>query len=152
MSKFNYMKTKQCCICKEHKPHNEFYSSGRNQSGSPKYMSRCKKCDNSRIPSPDRKKSVQTWRRKKSEEGRLWMTELKRTLSCKKCGLSFKDQPWLLDFHHRDPSTKLFQVGCAPTYLKPRHVIEAEIAKCDPLCVNCHRTLHYSPFYKERML
>ena len=62
--------------------------------------------------------------------------------------LSFKDKPCLdcntkyppfvMDFDHRDPSDKLFEInGSAANRSKAN--IELEIAKCDLLCANCHR-------------
>jgi ribosomal protein L44E len=44
-----------------------------------------------------------------------------------------------LDFHHRDPATKDFSVGHFNGSLKR---LLAEVAKCDLLCANCHRTRH----------
>lgn len=137
------MKTKKCCICKEEKPHSEFYTCGKTAAGTNKYMSRCKECDNKKAPSPLREENHLKWRNKKKQEDRAWLLEIKKGLSCLDCGMSFKEAPWLLDFHHRDPKEKSFQVGCSPTYLKPREVILNEIAKCDPLCSNCHRTRHH---------
>jgi ribosomal protein L44E len=44
-----------------------------------------------------------------------------------------------LDFHHRDPATKDFSVGHFDGSLER---LLAEVAKCDLLCANCHRTRH----------
>lgn len=48
---------------------------------------------------------------------------------------------WSLDFHHRDPEEK---------DLKWRHMrtwkfdnIKSELDKCDLVCANCHREIHY---------
>ena len=59
----------------------------------------------------------------------------------------FKDKPCMdcggtfplvcMDFDHRDPSTKLFNV--AQGIRKSKEAILAEIAKCDLVCANCHR-------------
>jgi hypothetical protein len=50
-----------------------------------------------------------------------------------------------LQFHHRDPSTKSFNVtnkvfGSPKKY--PWDIVFAEIKKCDLLCANCHFKLH----------
>jgi hypothetical protein len=66
-----------------------------------------------------------------------WLIDYKQTLSCA-CG---ETHPKCLDFHHRDPSTKIDTVGS----MVRNATIEAlkeEIAKCDVLCSNCHRKLH----------
>lgn len=73
-------------------------------------------------------------RRRKVLEG------LKAGKSCIKCGESHMA---CLDFHHRDPSTKDFQI----TEGVFRYAIEkvlAETEKCDILCANCHRKHHYA--------
>jgi hypothetical protein len=69
---------------------------------------------------------------------REWFIEFKSSLSCEKCGES---HPACLDFHHRDPSTKELTVARALLISKKR-VLE-EIEKCDVLCANCHRKVHY---------
>lgn len=63
---------------------------------------------------------------------------------CLLCGLPFDGQcTALFDFHHRNPEKKLFNVntGALNKYSKAR--IREEAAKCDLLCANCHRLLHW---------
>jgi hypothetical protein len=70
-----------------------------------------------------------------------WWWEYRATLRCQQCGFS---HPAALDFHHRDPKQKLFSVSVAATTAgQSRESILAEIAKCDVLCANCHRILHW---------
>jgi hypothetical protein len=45
-------------------------------------------------------------------------------------------------FHHLDPSTKLFGLARPGRYAQNIKAIEAEIAKCVPLCSLCHRKRH----------
>lgn len=68
-----------------------------------------------------------------------WYHELKSTFACP-CG---ENHPACLQFHHRDPKEKDFDlsVGAAKGYNKQR--IRDEISKCDVLCANCHFKLHY---------
>ena len=47
-----------------------------------------------------------------------------------------------LDMHHRDPSTKLFTLSMSNWARSMKSWVE-EVAKCDVLCSNCHRKLHY---------
>jgi hypothetical protein len=58
--------------------------------------------------------------------------------ACVGCWLYFP--PEKLHFHHRDPSTKSFNVmeGHSRSYA----AIDAEIDKCDVLCSDCHRDAH----------
>ena len=68
------------------------------------------------------------------------MVELLRDLRrvpCADCGGRFK--PHQMDFDHRDPSTKAFNVMTGRAMLMPTRKVLAEVAKCDIVCVNCHR-------------
>lgn len=58
--------------------------------------------------------------------------------SCKICGESnfFK-----LTFHHRNPNEKEFKIS---DYINSRWSrLKSELNKCDLLCQNCHREIHY---------
>ena len=57
-----------------------------------------------------------------------------RRVPCKDCGARF--EPHQMDFDHRDPSTKAFQV--TKPLLASRSRLIAEIAKCELVCTNCH--------------
>lgn len=64
--------------------------------------------------------------------------KLREGLSCMECGES---RPWVLDFHHRDPTQK----DICPSRCNSRswkRLLE-EIAKCDVLCATCHRDRHH---------
>ena len=74
-----------------------------------------------------------------------WLRDLRR-VPCIDCGGVFP--PWAMDFDHRDPSEKLFDLGAGKgaTMLKNRAVLEAEVAKCDVVCANCHRIRTHRAF------
>lgn len=55
--------------------------------------------------------------------------------TCVDCGSGER-----LQFDHRDPATKLFEVG--GNWLRSISSIEAEIAKCDVRCFDCHMKRH----------
>ncbi len=71
---------------------------------------------------------------------RKWFDEWKSGFKCIKCGM---DHLACLDFHHKDATIK--ELAIAHTlrmgWAKDRIVAEAE--KCDVLCANCHRILHW---------
>jgi len=46
-----------------------------------------------------------------------------------------------MDFHHRDPAEKAFNLSKARN--KPIDKIIEEVAKCDILCANCHREVEH---------
>lgn len=58
---------------------------------------------------------------------------------CIKCG--YKKYPEVLEFHHRDPSKKDFNVS-SKGHCRSWQRVEKEIEKCDLLCANCHREVH----------
>ena len=78
--------------------------------------------------------------KRRKKEIKLWYQEYKEQLKCSKCS---EDHPRCLDFHHRDKTKKekLIPVMVAEGYSIKRILIE--IQKCDVLCSNCHRKLHY---------
>lgn len=53
---------------------------------------------------------------------------------CKVCGES---DPLVLEFDHRDPATKAYNVAEMLNLSESK--IQSEIDKCDILCANCHR-------------
>jgi hypothetical protein len=58
----------------------------------------------------------------------------------KPCARCKKRYPLIcMDFHHRDPSRKLFSINTKGAATRGLTSIAAEIAKCDVLCSNCHR-------------
>jgi hypothetical protein len=57
---------------------------------------------------------------------------------CKNCGYNKCIQA--LDFHHRDPQEKDFNLGGKHCYSWKR--LKKELDKCDLLCSNCHREEH----------
>jgi hypothetical protein len=62
--------------------------------------------------------------------------------SCQVCG---ENHPAACQFHHRDPSTKLFNITTKILVLTKKYpwdMIEAELDKCDLLCGNCHAKHH----------
>jgi hypothetical protein len=65
-----------------------------------------------------------------------------RRVPCRDCGGTFK--PHQMDFDHRDPSTKLFNVTGSRAMLVARDRLDAELAKCEIVCANCHAVRTYA--------
>ena len=70
-----------------------------------------------------------------------WFRGYRGSLSCKECG---ENHPGCLDFHHRNPKEKDFEVSIAVSRGWSKKRILAEIEKCDVLCANCHRKYHWN--------
>ena len=81
---------------------------------------------------------------------REWFRELKEGMSCEICGISGKNQAWVLEFHHIEPADKKemisYMVGAG--YSKKR--ILAEIKKCVVICANDHRAKHFKEFMEAK--
>jgi hypothetical protein len=126
---------------------------------------KCKECRRKRLnewrsANPEKlKKYRQGWRQR---HGKAWYqrnknavkARIKRSVERKqrkflewkshqKCSRCPENHPACLEFHHRDPSTKCFNIsqGWRLNYSWER--LLAELKKCDVLCANCHRKLHY---------
>lgn len=65
---------------------------------------------------------------------RLYIKRLKE-VPCKDCGVEYPY--YVMDFDHRDGNTKLRNVGANASY--GWKMLKEEVAKCDVVCVNCHR-------------
>jgi hypothetical protein len=59
---------------------------------------------------------------------------------CLRCG---EDNPLLLDFHHKDSSTKEVSISRMLTYDTKYEETKKEAQKCVLLCANCHRKEHH---------
>lgn len=61
---------------------------------------------------------------------------------CVRCG--YCKCPSVLEFNHKDPSTKEFPISSRLVSLKKYKI---ELEKCELLCSNCHREHHYANEY-----
>ncbi|MCK4791986.1 MAG: hypothetical protein KAV87_50100 [Desulfobacteraceae bacterium] len=74
-----------------------------------------------------------------------WYDFLSLKMKCHICG--YARCKAALDFHHRNPMTKKFQI---PQWMRQHSVTEegkrillTELAKCDILCCRCHKEVHW---------
>ena len=84
----------------------------------------------------EKAKVRQANRRKEFKE---WYKNYKKNLKCERCGFM---HPAALDFHHKDPKEKRFTIGAEIVNCSKQELLE-EIQKCEVICSNCHRILHY---------
>lgn len=149
--------TKTCCRCDIIKDVGGFSKSKRSKDG---YASLCKQCRHEYNILPEvrdknreylrkeiaAKKEVYAARFLKSRlknadkiaakrlERVNWFHSLKHNQPCFDCGQRYPF--YVLDYDHRDPSTKVKDVGLLATHTN--ETLFAEIAKCDLICANCH--------------
>lgn len=63
---------------------------------------------------------------------------------CKMCGVEYtKENTAIFDFHHRDKNSREFRLNTTTLINTNMKAILKELEKCDLLCANCHRLLHY---------
>ena len=108
----------KCSMCNEIKPLDDFGNRADTWHGK---MTRCKPCDIIH--------NQQRQNRKRAE-----LNVIKEAQGCMTCG--YNEDGSKLHFHHRDPSTKLFEIGKGVAYSPQR--VQEEIDKCDLLCSACH--------------
>ena len=68
-----------------------------------------------------------------------WFLEYKKALACSQCG--FK-HPAAIDFHHVGDDKEAGLAQMVHNAVGKKRILK-EIAKCEILCSNCHRILHY---------
>ena len=71
---------------------------------------------------------------------RLWYNAYKKTLCCEFCG---EIHPAIIDFHHKDKKKKEINLSTFVTKGWSIKRFLEEVKKCNILCSNCHRKLHY---------
>ena len=105
------------------------------------------------MPNKEQRINRQNWRRwreknkqkdndriyKRKEEIRKWFVKYRKTLHCSMCP---ENHPACLDFHHKNKN-KDFDVSLMANQGYSKKRILKEIEKCDILCSNCHRKIHW---------
>lgn len=135
------MDKRTCTICKNELPLTEEFFASRKGVKKTRFQSTCRNCQKE-YRKLHYEQNKTKYKKKSSDykkEFMQWFFELKSKLACKVCG---EDRYWVLDFHHRDPNFKDTEVSVLLRSCSKGKVLE-EIEKCDVLCANCHRDLHY---------
>lgn len=129
----------RCSKCKETKTEADFFPSAiKRFRETGRVSGYCKPCQVRYYQDKGGSKYFAKWNRPRTVAHRQWFNDLKATLSCIYCG---ECEPVALDFHHRDPATKRFNISDQLGEFSLKN-IKIEIAKCDVLCSNCHRKHH----------
>jgi hypothetical protein len=77
-------------------------------------------------------------KRRRIESKKKAIITLAKGTTCSKCNGTYAQEE--LHFHHRDPTTKLFDLSSGHKF--SYKLIRAEMKKCDVLCETCHCELH----------
>lgn len=146
------MNYKTCAKCRRELPINQFYNERKSKDGHYSYCKECcselHKAYSTANKEKMREISKRSWH--KCREARLhgdkirydkrheFLDSLKTP--CAKCG---EKRVYLLQFHHIDPTKKLFDVGDGTKQHKSQEDVIEESKKCVCLCSNCHKEFHY---------
>lgn len=130
--------SKNCTLCKSTKSFSDFYKSARSKDGYQCHCKACRKGIDSTYFKQNKAAIIARWTASKDKLTQA-VNDIKKASGCVKCG----DTRWyILEFHHKDPSTKNQPVSIFRTSGQARRAL-AEIELCVLLCANCHREFHY---------
>jgi len=90
-----------------------------------------------------RHKALTKQRTRKTRSDRAeWLRNYKKenNICCKICA---ENHPACVEFHHIDPEKKVMGITKACNQGKSKEFIIEEMKKCEVLCPNCHRKLHW---------
>jgi hypothetical protein len=123
----NLQRRKYCLGC------SPFGSGNRKKLGKPKRKQ----------PSRSGNGKYARWQKKARKERKLHLVKMLGG-KCNRCG--YNKCITALDFHHRDPSQKRFQIG-SHGMLRNWEDLVKEAEKCELLCKNCHAEEHTEDFH-----
>lgn len=134
------MKTKVCYKCKKVKSLNEFYKNKQKRDG---LQSCCKECAyrDVKIWQQKNKEKLKKYHRDYRKKNREWADNIKIGLGCQICGYNKCSKA--LVFHHRNSKEKELDITFMINNSMNKQKILKEIKKCQILCENCHRELHW---------
>lgn len=134
---------KTCGACDVEKPLDEFHRRGSKRQA---WCKACRKTYDRQYHHGylERRKQVDGVRR---EALRDWVWRLKSE-PCMDCGGRF--HPVSMQFDHRPGEKKSHNIGNMVARRTTRARIEAEIAKCDLVCANCHAVRTWERYGKTR--
>jgi hypothetical protein len=135
-----YNKMKKCPKCNEEKEFNHYAKNSSRKDGLQRICKTCVKKQDASLYKKDKSKIVK--RNKKYADKTIeWFNDYKKNLSCEICG---EKRFWVLDFHHKDPNEKDFNIGDKWKQGYSISKIKNEINKCMCVCANCHRNIHFN--------
>lgn len=152
------MQTKICSGCKEIKSLNEFCKNKTFKDGLEYYCKKCRKEYKRKHYQKNREKLIEyqkeyyqknrekiikrnsEYQKNNRAQKRQWFYNIKSKLKCEICG---ENHIATLVFHHRNPKEKEIDMGKVISQHISKKRILKEIKKCQILCANCHRKLHW---------
>jgi len=133
------LETKICTKCKEEKPTSDFCWKNKEKKI---LHSNCKVCQRKAKRDYYKRNSKEEYKRVKKRRDKIakWFKNYKSTLECEKCGANHIA---VITFHHKNPNNKENNITTMVSDGHSKENIKKEIDKCQVLCANCHRKLHW---------
>ena len=141
------LKTKTCTKCGSVKSQCNF--STESYKGGSRVRPDCKECraayHRAHHAKPDVKRRQQSYmngyqnRHRKAKYEKL--RQLKESKPCADCNMFYPS--YVMDYDHLDPVNKIDGIGYLVSTAHSWAIVEAEIAKCELVCANCHRLRTY---------
>lgn len=131
---------RKCTNCKEEFPESEFFFKNK-ETG--KLHSHCKSCKREMDKrtyknNESRRVKIRTRATANKEKNKDFVNRVRKRSSCTRCG----EKRWyVLDFHHKN--SKLYNISDIMKRGYSIELIKDEIRKCEILCANCHREVHF---------
>lgn len=133
---------KKCSVCQIYK--NESCFAFKNKKTG-KLQSKCKECQSKyhKIHYESNKEvylnRAKVNNPKYKNRNKNFINKYKAKTGCQFCA---EKTPVCLDFHHKDPEIKDWNISIMSRGANSIKTIQKEIAKCIVICSNCHRKLH----------
>lgn len=142
--------TRKCTKCHLHKDETEYRLINKAKG---RLSSWCKLCFSAYErekwkTSPERRESNKSANKKRKTRNSQFVWDFLKTKACMDCS---EPETILLEFDHRDRSTKKFCISEAVRSSVSIETLKKEMNKCDVVCGNCHkrRTVIQMGYYKD---
>lgn len=132
------IKKKYCRRCEKDKSVDDFHKNPTKKDG---LQTMCKEC-RKKYHKEHYLKNKKTYKLKAKIYKSNIQNFVNRYKQFKKCKICEEKRFWVLEFHHRDKIEKSDNIGkfINDSNLK---LLKKEIRKCDVVCSNCHKDIHY---------
>jgi hypothetical protein len=132
-----FINMKQCQRCKQEKSLDFFNNNKREKDGKQRACRECTKIEHQKWYTQNKTTQLEKNEELRKKKINRYL-EFKKQHKCIKCG---DNRHYVLDWHHRDPLTKTAAIS--DLIGRSEKKLYEEIAKCDPICRNCHAELHW---------
>lgn len=129
---------KICTICLQDKHIDDFNKKSTSKDGLQRHCRECSKVNAKKHYYNNRPHEITRIKNRQNEIASKF-NEYKSKLCCNCCE---ETETCCLDFHHRDPSMKDFNISYASRQGYSWERLMEEVGKCLVVCANCHRKIH----------